>query len=142
MEKIEIPADGGDRYRTAAARIQWREFSAGVNLFTGDPGLRSEDRRVVNGTYVENRLGDDPNKYRAGIAYISYGNYRIGRDSEKIRHWAQNRFAHDFLTGSLPNFLLGWLPNFRAIPSPHFEVLGLKPSGYFSVGRRNPYTLW
>lgn len=126
-----LPADGGDRYRTAAAQLSWRDYSAGVNLFTGDPGLRSENRRteVINGKthYIANEYGDNPNKYRAGVGYVGYGNMRFGRNSEKIRNLAQNKFAHDVMMGG---------------KSPYFEVLNIRPTNYFSVGTYNPYTLW
>ena len=125
-----LPADNGDRYRTAAAQIRWGEFSAGVNLFTGDPGLISENRepRLINGqaTYVTNIYGDNPDKYRAGVGYIGYGNMKFGRNSEKIRDIVQNKFAHD-----------------RIIPgTPHFKVLNIPSTNYFSVGTSNPFTLW
>jgi hypothetical protein len=44
-------ADGGDRYRTAAARLKVGPFKAGVNMFTGDPGLDPDMRATF----------DDPN---------------------------------------------------------------------------------
>jgi len=94
-------ADGGDRYRTAAAKINIGIISFSTSLFTGDPGLRSEDRekRIINGreAYVRNEFGDDPDKYRSGIFYIGVGPFRIGRNSEQIRHVFQNVVAHDWI---------------------------------------------
>ncbi len=125
-----LPADGGDRYRTAAARLSWKEFSIGTNLFTGDPGLEEQYRKTekINGrdTYIAQN-GNDPNKYRAGIFYIGYNNITIGRNSESIRHALQNRFVHDFV-------LRG--------KSPHFKVLPVSPTGYYQFGSQTPYTLW
>lgn len=66
-------------------------------------------------------------KYWAGIGYIGYQNYRIGRNSEIIRNIAQNKIAHDILMGG---------------DSPYFKVLPIAPSNYFSFGSKNPYTLW
>lgn len=126
-----LPADGGDRYRTAAAQLSWGNFSAGVNLFTGDPGLSGADREtdIINGkrTYVSNIYRDNPNKYRAGVGYVGYGNMRFGRNSEVIRNLAQNKFAHDVMTGG---------------KSPYFKFLDNQPTNYFSVGSYHPYTLW
>jgi RHS repeat-associated protein len=126
-----LPADGGDRYRTAAAQFSWGDFSAGVNLFTGDPGLNGANRQteMIDGkaTYKMNGFGDNPNKYRAGVGYVGYGNMRFGSNSERIRNIAQNKFAHDFITGG---------------KSPYFQVLNINRSNYFSVGTSHPYTLW
>jgi RHS repeat-associated protein len=91
--------DGGDRFRTAALRLNLLCFSVGFNLFTGDPadasGYRSIDPHHGNkkGTY------DNPNadKYRAGVLYIGIGPLRFGWNSESIRHAIQNVWAHDCL---------------------------------------------
>ncbi|MCK9451809.1 MAG: polymorphic toxin type 23 domain-containing protein [Bacteroidales bacterium] len=126
-----LPADGGDRYRTAAAQLSWGKFSAGVNLFTGDPGLNGANRQteMIDGkaTYKTNRFGDNPNKYRAGVGYVGYGNMRFGRNSEGIRNHVQNKFAHDLMMGG---------------KSPYFKVLDIQPTNYFSVGTYHPNTLW
>jgi len=133
-----LPADGGDRYRTAAAQLGIGDFSVGVNLFTGDPGLDKNDRysELGSGKYHNNKqiyTSGTPNEFRAGIGYIGYQNYRIGRNSEIIRHIAQDKIAHDGLTGF---FGLG------KNPSPHFLVMPIAPSNYFYFGSKNPYTLW
>jgi hypothetical protein len=90
-------ADGGDRYRTAAVRINAGPFQIGLNMFTGDPGLDPDDRRyeIINGrkVYIEHN-GNDPNSHRAGVFYIGVGPFRFGRNSEQIRHLFQNRIAH------------------------------------------------
>lgn len=93
--------DNGDRYRSAAMKIQLGPVSYGFNLFTGDPGFNPDERPYENiqghETYVS-RNGSEPDKYRAGVAYLGSGPIRIGLSSERIRHVIQNRFAHDFLT--------------------------------------------
>jgi len=123
------PADGGDRFRTAAVQLQFGPFKAGINLFTGDPGLNEEDRRtrVIDGdeTYIESRNGDNPDKYRAGVWYVGFGPFRIGRNSERVRDLFQNQIAHDWLTGS-----------------PHFRVLDVPSSWYFYFGTGTGNTLW
>jgi len=76
---------------------------------------------------VSNIYGDNPNKYRASAAYVGYGNMRFGCNSEKIRNFAQNKFAHDIMMGG---------------KSPYFQVLNINRSNFFSVGTFHPYTLW
>jgi len=128
-----LPADGGDRFRTAAAQVSWRDFSAGVNLFTGDPGLKDRQIDNINGhdTYITGLNGENPNKYRAGVGYVGYGNMKYGINSEKFRNNVQNKFAHDRL--------IYWITGDK---SPYFQVLDITPSGYFSIGTSHPYTLW
>ena len=130
-----IPAaDNGDRYRSAAARFMIGPIEFGVNLFTGDPGLNHEDRRTfedpeANGreTYTINENGDDPDRYRAGIAYVGVGPIRAGVNSESIRNFFQNRFAHDFLCRG---------------DSPYFKVLDRPSQGYFYFGTGTGSDLW
>ena len=104
--------DDGDRYRTAALRVNRGPVNYGFNIFTGDPGLDPKNRPSDNigghDTYVP-RDGSDPDKYRAGVAYVGFGGMKIGMSSEKIRHVVQNRFAHDFLSNCKPNW-------FRQLP--------------------------
>ncbi len=123
-------ADGGDRYRTAAARIKMGHFSTGINLFTGDPGLNPEIRKfdMINGqdTYILNDFGDNPDRYRAGVWYFGFGSFKIGKNSERNRHIFQNRFAHDKLRPG----------------TPHFLVLDRKPRWYFYWGFGSGNTLW
>ena len=126
-------ADGGDRYRTAAARLKVGPFTAGVNMFTGDPGLdpdtrdRFEDENNnMRETYMASN-GNNPDKYRAGVFYVGFGPFKIGRNSEKIRNTFQNKFAHDFLMGG---------------ESPYFLWLDRDPKWYFYFGSGTGNTLW
>lgn len=129
-----IPAaDNGDRYRTAAARVNVGPISVGFNIFTGDPGHHKDSRRTFkdpeNGkiTYTLNEEGNDPDQYRAGILYLTVGPISVGRNSEQIRHWIQNRFAHDFLCQG---------------DSPYFKVLDRPAKNYFYFGTGTGGTLW
>lgn len=132
---IGIPnADGGDRYRSAAVRLRLGPLYAGVNFFTGDPGLDKEDRRTyadadVGGreTYTINENGDDPDAYRAGIAYVGLGPFKIGTNSEKVRDRLQNHFAHDLICKGR---------------SPYFKVLDRPAQTYFYFGTQTGGTLW
>ena len=127
-----VAADNGDRFRTAAAKIRVGPLYVGINIFTGDPGLKHEDRKTefdANGreTYVINDNGDDPDQFRAGLIYIGAGPFRYGYNSEKIRHFLQNRFAHDFLCGG---------------DTPYFKVLDRPGQHYFYFGTETGGTLW
>jgi RHS repeat-associated protein len=129
-----MAADNGDRYRSAAARMMIGPVTFGVSLFTGDPGYRHEDRRTYadpeadnRKTYTINALGDDPDRYRAGIAYVGIGPIRFGVNSEQVRHVFQNRFAHDFLCRG---------------DSPYFKVLDRPRQWYFYFGTGTGGSLW
>jgi hypothetical protein len=124
-------ADGGDRYRTAAARLKVGSFQVGLNLFTGDPGLDGRDR-VKNmdeggpyGLYEVSKKGDNPNKYRAGVVYFGYGPFKFGRNSEANRNFIQNKVIHDNVS-----------------KSPHFLVIDRSPSWFWYFGTGTGNTLW
>lgn len=126
-----IPRGDGDRYRTAAAQINFGSFGIGTNIITGDAG----DDRWENGhweyidghkTYIAND-GYNPNSHRMGTFYFKAGPFRLGWNSEGNRKVFQNQFAHDFLTGG---------------QSYWFEVLNLKPKWYWQFGYSGGGTLW
>jgi RHS repeat-associated protein len=127
--KMGSLGDGGDRHRTAAAKIQFGALHVGINLFTGDPGLDPSDRNVnldkggKYGLYVINAQGDDPDKYRAGVGYVGIGPFRFGNDSESRRHKIQNELVHD------------------KVGSPHFKELDRPNRFYFQVGTGSGF-LW
>lgn len=122
-------SDGGDRFRTTGVRIAKGDFSIGLNLFTGDPGLKFENREMkgVNdqtgfqGTYVEKT-----SQYRLGALYGGYRGYRTGWNSEGIRKVFQNNFAHG-----------------RGYTHPLFEVLKINGTPYINYYRTaNRFTTW
>jgi hypothetical protein len=113
--------DGGDRWRTAALQLNLGLASSGFRLGTGDP-LRSF-RPVLNGRQTYAPIGNfNPDQYRLGLAYTSFGGFTLGVNSEKIRHQVQNVWTHDNFTPMVP-----W---FRVLP--HNEELFL---GYYSGGQ-------
>jgi hypothetical protein len=121
--------DGGDRFRTAALRVTVQEFSAGFNLFTGDPGvderkfghnLGKEYKGKYEGTYEEKTP-----QYRLGALYVGYKNFNIGTNSENVREFIQNRCAHG--NGC-------WFPV--------FEKLNSNWRFYGNYQTKNPYSLW
>ncbi len=119
--------DGEDRWRTAGLRLKWGKFSAGFNLFTGDPyGPANGQLRpngLVNGqpTYT----GGTADKYRAGIFYIGLGRQRMGWNGEGLRAGVQNGIHN--LTGD-PHFLRK-----RGYP---YEL------PYYFYGESNNYSVW
>lgn len=128
------PADNGDRYRSAACKARFLIFSAGVNIFTGDPGLKNNSRNTFNDpdangrlTYTLNAEGDDPDQYRAGLLSFGIGSFYYGINSEKIRNFFQNRFAHDLLCRG---------------DSPYFKVLDRPTQNYFYFSSGTGNSLW
>ncbi|QIY91648.1 polymorphic toxin type 23 domain-containing protein [Chryseobacterium gallinarum] len=131
-----ILGDGSDRWRTAAMTIGIGDFSAGFNLFTGERNNYNGDeekvgrlktdnfgRRFPNGFVNENL---DKPRYRMGALYVGWKNYRVGVDSEHVRHAIQDHAAHNFLGTKQPGFEnLSW---------------GWKP--YFQYQTKNQFTSW
>ena len=109
-----------DKYRTAALRFditggKLKGVNAGLNIFTG----KAEDYDSEN-IYG----GGTADKYRMGVVYVGYKQYRIGYNSERnIRGPIQNGF-HD------------------RMGVPHFRVLSLSDRFYYGIYSSNPYTLW
>ena len=120
--------DGGDRFRTAALRGQYKDFSAGFNLFTGAPKEDASGGRItsqIKGVdYYEERGGTS--EYRLGAAYIGYRNYHIGANSETVRHLIQNKIIH------------------KTFGYAYFRVHEqyVKPRLYTRYSSYNPYSLW
>lgn len=140
---FDYAADGGDRYRSAAARIRIGLFQIGVNLYTGDPGVDSKDRRTFfdpdtessyydeemggRETYTIGANGENPDEFRAGVFYVGYGPFKVGVNSEQVRNTFQNRFAHDYLCKG---------------DSPYFKVLDRPSEFYFYFGTGTGNSLW
>ena len=77
-------------------------------MFTGDPGLKEGNREKdpiggKGGQYKKNRFGNDPDEFRAGVAYIGIGPFRFGSDRESTRHELQNVLIHDKLLAKNPS---------------------------------------
>ena len=146
--KKGLLGDGHDRWRTAAMRFGIGEFSAGFNLFTGERYSDSYesigrnqstwDDQVMNkynrkNPYYKNGVRynfglvkEEGKRYRLGAAYVGWGNYRIGIDSDRyVRYPIQNVLAHDWIS-----------------PQPGFEVLSNKITPYFQYQTHNPFTSW
>jgi RHS repeat-associated protein len=128
IELPGVPKGDSDSHRTVALQINVGPFSAGMNIFTGKPGIDAEgDPRTdkINGfkTYIPNSTGD-PDKYRAGIFYVGFGSKRFGVNSEKLRAIVQNGIHR--LTGD-----------------PFFKELKDRPTTfYWYYGYSSGTTLW
>ena len=115
-----VPKGDGDRYRTAAAEINYGPFGFGMYLITGDAGYELRNNYLdPDGKYYMANNGYDPNSHRMGVFYGKVGPIRVGGNSEGIRHVFQNRFAHDFMTGG---------------DTKWFEVLSLKKRWWWQFG--------
>jgi len=110
--------DRVDSYRSAAFNLSIGNFSMGINLFTGYRGLDNQSieaesmvlnskgklvNPIVNETDDYNRkfkygfTNEIGTSYRFGAAYFGYNNFRIGTNSEHIRHAIQNKFIHGLI---------------------------------------------
>lgn len=113
--------DRGDSYRTAALNLSVGDYTAGFNLMTGNRSLenqKAEDKIVTgykrngkpileNPTYNPelrdsyNRkfrhgfVNETGTKYRLGALTVGYKGYRVGVNSEHVRHAIQNRLIHN-----------------------------------------------
>jgi RHS repeat-associated protein len=110
--------DGKDRYRTAAASLNFGGYvDLKMNLFTGPASPLevdySQPNTYPNGFYT----GKDSDKYRFGGLTLGsqrfaggvFSTLRLGVNSEDIRHVFQNQFAHGLIK-----------------PQPYFKVLDRK----------------
>ncbi len=105
--------DGNDRYRTAAVRLGFGDFSAGFNLFTGSrtsyEGDNDKKNHLKIGQYGEKMphgyVIEDGTPYRMGAAFVGYGNTKLGIDSDRwIRHPIQDNWAHNMPGTKQPGF--------------------------------------
>lgn len=125
----DMIGDTGDRYRTHASVLSYKDMSIGLNLYTGDPAKDKGLRRIIEddgayGTYLLASDGEDPDKYRLGILYFRYKIFRLGANSEYIRHIIQNRMIHD------------------TVKSPQFAMRDGQWNLYGGVYSYNPFTAW
>ncbi len=100
--------DANDSYRTAALNLSVGDFSAGFNLFTG---ARPKDKQQFEdknygfkdamGIYHQNPSANEQGtKYRLGALTVGYSGYRIGVNSEHVRHAIQNSIIHRMIGDS------------------------------------------
>ena len=119
--------DGGDRWRTAAMRMNFGGLSLNLNMFTGDPDVDGNRPTVGIGgwQHYSSSSANDP-RLRAGVLSFGFGPFRFGRNSEAIRNAFQNELIHKNMNP----------------PSPLFGVLPIPPSWFFYFGTGSGNTLW
>jgi hypothetical protein len=122
----DLFGDEEDRWRTAAVRIDVMGLNTGTNLFTGDPERKNPTESFDGQSYYTDCLNTEqnPNQYRAGIIYIGFGNFRIGRNSEKNRDALQNQLIHS------------------RIGSPYFQNINRTSKWYWYFGTGSGNTQW
>ena len=135
----DIIGDNKDRFRTAAATVQYQYestvYGISVILWTGEKGERvtSADYPARNGYKVQGRYG----QYSHGILclrtrqYLDYGQTieaAAGIDAEQVRHVFQNKIIHDM------SFLPAkWVKS----PSSHVPMLDVEGNMYlFQPGQQ------
>ncbi|MNR31724.1 hypothetical protein D3C85_1492520 [compost metagenome] len=134
--------DNGDKYRTAALNLSVGKYSAGFNLFTGNRDYENEcgsvgdhrdapstdiyGRNMPNGTSLE--IGT---KYRLGALTVGYGGYRIGVNSEHVRHAIQDIAIHNL-----------HIPHIIDKRQMGFENQSWDWKGYSQYRTSNNFTSW
>lgn len=139
-----LSGDGNDQYRTAALSLSVGNYSVGFNLFTGQRDKESygleksgkwdgnvgEIGPYKNGSYGEHYknglVNEKGPRYRMGAAYFGFKDYKIGTNSEWIRHAIQNVAIHGT-----------FIANQRM-----FEMQSGNWGGYFQYKSSNIFTTW
>ena len=129
----DVFGDGGDGFRTAAGQLSWDNYSVGLLLHTGDPGAKPrstrEQKAAALGQEYDSDSAIDPS-LRMGALYVGYGIYKVGWNSDRIRHVFQNKGVHDHFPGG---------------PLPWFNIYNkteLPGRPYFDLNNNNPFSLW
>jgi RHS repeat-associated protein len=139
--------DGGDSYRTAALNLSIGDYTAGFNLMTGKRDYKGEEsldgghrgnpeidkfnRRMPNGYALEKG-----NKYRLGALTVGYKGYRVGVNSEHVRHAIQDQAIH--------NLRIPWFNGKSLLDKRQrgFENQSWDWKGYFQYRTPNQFTSW
>ncbi|QHI38239.1 tRNA(Glu)-specific nuclease WapA [Kordia antarctica] len=141
-----LSGDGNDQYRTAALELGVGEYSVGFNLFTGKRNKESYKAEKSGqwdgnlgeiGPYKSGKYGEHyknglvkevGTKYRLGALTFGYKGYKLGVNSEWVRHAIQNVAIH----GS-PKWLAG---------QRMFEMQSNSWNRYFQYKTPNMFTSW
>jgi RHS repeat-associated protein len=134
--------DGGDKFRTAALNLSVGKFNFGFNLFTGNrdyeeeanlqgghrgsPEIDKFDRRMPNGYALERDT-----KYRLGALTVGYGGFRVGVNSEHVRHAIQDQAIHNL-----------YIPGIIDKRQRGFENQSWDWKGYTQYKSSNMFTSW
>lgn len=124
LSKFRLPGmpagnEKSDGYRTAAARIKFGPFSMGMILHTGytenpvgDAELEDLDGDGILETRIMKKGDIEDSSQSHGVLYFGFGPFKVGRDSEGIRHSFQNKLAHDGFNGGSRGSGYPWVKPF------------------------------
>lgn len=139
--------DGGDSYRSAALNLTYKDFSAGFNLFTGyrdyenecgsvadhrDVPVRDKFNRKMPNGYAK----EEGTKYRLGALTVGYKGYKVGVNSEHVRHAIQDQAIH--------NLRIPWFKGKSIFDKRQmgFENQSWNWNGYSQYKSSNGFTSW
>ena len=135
--------DRNDSYRTAALNIGIGDFTAGFNLFTGRRNRKDQEKevKIINSrgkyenpivntvdcygaNYKRGYVNEMGVKHRLGALTLGYGGFRVGANSEKVRHAIQDVVIHGL------------------IKDRGFENQSWKWDSFYQYRTYNPFTSW
>jgi hypothetical protein len=122
--------DRGDSYRTAALNLSVGDYTAGFNLMTGRRNLDYEKETGMSDSkghfskkegitsfgrsYPRGFVQEEGNKYRLGALTVGYKGYRVGVNSEHVRHAIQDKAIHGIISdGGFQNTSWNWNDYFQ-----------------------------
>jgi hypothetical protein len=135
--------NGGDSFRTAAASLSIGEYSLNVNLFTGKRD--ADSYKYENSGRWDGKVGDrgpetpgkfgekykfglaneQGTKFRLGALSVGYKGYKVGVNSEWVRHYVQNVAIHGVVA-----------------KQRMFLMTSNSWNGYFQYNTPNIFTSW
>lgn len=134
--------DDGDRYRSAALNLSYKDYSVGFNLFTGYRDYDGENGSVTQhrnpmsvdefGRRMPNGVVRELNTpYRLGLLTMGYKNTRMGVNSEHVRHAIQDQAIHNLkIPGIIDKRQMG------------FANQSWNWDGYAQYRTRNSFSSW
>jgi hypothetical protein len=138
---------GKDRFRTGHFALTYRmsswKYSAGFSIWTGETAGTNWTKVSYDGCPNGFRILEDRpfGNTSHGLAYMGFdyklGNYghlgyKLGIDSEKLRHRLQNRAMHDLV----------WLPKKIKRNTPHYPILDQNGCPVFRLKDARPSLLY
>lgn len=138
---------GKDRFRTGALVLSYRDsaqsFSIGAYLWTGETkggitySVASDDfpngYKDLSSTYLgKTSHGIFAIAYTKRIGMYSAPTFRLGIDSERVRHIFQNKISHNLANLPLPK-------NYKSVYYPMLNSAGLPTLNGAHIRRSKPY---
>ena len=115
--------DRNDSHRTAALNMSVGDYTAGFNLFTGERPRKEQKGEEASTHSYKDRFGvyhknapvnEIGTKYRLGALTVGYKGFRMGVDSEHVRHAIQNAIIHRGIDDNeFMNQSWDWKPYFQ-----------------------------